>query len=454
MDIIGLLIPIMENLIAGCCFYKLANPFMECKKKTLGVGGVYFVTVLTLYIVPLILDSFLAYGIGSFAGFLVMCLLERKNYRQKAFIAVTFFSLRWFTLAMAEILYDMFYAFAEKSNFMLEHPELDLVLYIGVCVIYLVLEYVFMDAAIKCILKSYVYKYDEMSKKELVMLTMPSFMGITGCKIMWYYRHFFIAETRTNSEIYDVFMLLYYAAAIASVVVVIVLYQQIKQEQEKTLQNEMLAAQMENIRHHIEQVENLYRNIRSIKHDMTNHIITLERLYSVDKKEAKAYSDELRKALSKAAGRINSGNPVTDVILQEMQDEARRRQIDFKTDFHYPAGSNVNAFDLSVILNNALQNALEYADKSNHPVVSIISYCRGNAYMIEVSNSFTGNLKWDEESGLPMTSKGKAEKSKTGTTHGYGLSNIRRVALKYSGDIAVDVKDGMFCLCVLLMVES
>ena len=151
---------------------------------------------------------------------------------------------------------------------------------------------------------------------------------------------------------------------------------------------------------------------------------------------------------------MNSGNPVTDVILQEMQDEARRRQIDFKTDFHYPAGSNVNAFDLSVILNNALQNALEYADKSNHPVVSIISYCRGNAYMIEVSNSFTGNLKWDEESGLPMTSKGQTEKSKTGAIHGYGLSNIRRVALKYSGDIAVDVKDGMFCLCVLLMVES
>ena len=453
MDIIGLLIPIMENLIAGCCFYKLANPFMECKKKTLGVGGVYFVTVLTLYIVPLILDSFLAYGIGSFAGFLVMCLLERKNYRQKAFIAVTFFSLRWFTLAMAEILYDMFYAFAEKSNFMLEHPELDLVLYIGVCVLYLILEYVFMDAAVKCILKSYVYKYDEMSKKELVMLTMPSFMGITGCKIMWYYRHFFIAETRTNSEIYDVFMLLYYAAAIASVVVVIVLYQQIKQEQEKTLQNEMLAAQMENIRHHIEQVENLYRNIRSIKHDMTNHIITLERLYSLDKKEAKAYSDELRKALSKAAGRINSGNPVTDVILQEIQDEARRRQIDFKTDFHYPAGSNVNAFDLSVILNNALQNALEYASKDANSFISVLSYRRNNAYMIEISNSFKGNLKWDTESGLPMTSKGKMGGHRFEKVYGYGLANIRRVAEKYAGDIAIDLKDEIFCLSILLMME-
>lgn len=67
--------------------------------------------------------------------------------------------------------------------------------------------------------------------------------------------------------------------------------------------------------------------------------------------------------------------------------------------------------------------------------------------MIEISNSFSGSLKWDEERELPVTSKEKTE------GHGYGLSNIRMVARKYAGDIAIDVKKNEFCLSVMLMME-
>ena len=73
--------------------------------------------------------------------------------------------------------------------------------------------------------------------------------------------------------------------------------------------------------------------------------------------------------------------------------------------------------------------------------------------MIEISNSFTGNLQWDEERGLPVTSKEKTEDHGYGQTHGYGLSNIRMVAGKYSGDIAIDLKDDEFRLSIMLMME-
>ena len=102
-------------------------------------------------------------------------------------------------------------------------------------------------------------------------------------------------------------------------------------------------------------------------------------------------------------------------------------------------------FDTSVILNNALQNALEHT--AENAFVSIRSYHRNNAYMIEITNSFTGDLQWDPESGLPVPSKRNAQ------GHGYGLSNIRRVACKYAGDIAIDIKGGNFCLSVMLMME-
>ena len=47
--------------------------------------------------------------------------------------------------------------------------------------------------------------------------------------------------------------------------------------------------------------------------------MTLERLYEKNElEEAKRYSTELKMVLAKAAGTIKSGNPVTDVILQDL----------------------------------------------------------------------------------------------------------------------------------------
>ncbi len=196
-------------------------------------------------------------------------------------------------------------------------------------------------------------------------------------------------------------------------------------------------------------MEELYQNIRGIRHDMTNHIMTLEKLYAgKEAKEARDYAGNLKAALAHLTGEIKSGNPVTDVILQEQKSEAEKKNIRFQCDFHYPAGVKVNAFDISVILSNALQNAIENAGDKKTSYVSILSYRKKNAYMIEVSNSFTGNLQWDAENEIPVTSKRKMD------GHGYGIMNIRRVARKYAGDIDIVYGDGEFRLSILLMVEE
>lgn len=446
--------PIMEILIAGYCFYRLIKPFMDHSKRVFCVGIIYILTMLALYFVPLNFEYIMAYGIGVFVAFLVMCRLDRKNYGQKIFLSVTFFALREFAYAMAEILYDGLYHLAGNTEYMRTHQKMWFALYVVVCIIFLVLEFGFMIFGIWCILKNYRNKFEEMTKKELFVMIIPSLMGLAGYEIIWYYRRFYLKEKGELLTVYDFLSLLYYAVAVVTIVVMIVLYQDIKTGQREKLQNELLAAQLENTKKHIEQVEDYYQNIRSIKHDMTNHLITLERLYAGNQeKEAKDYGKKLREALSEAAGRISSGNPITDVILQEAQNEAEKRNIHFETDFHYPTDSNVNAFDLSVILNNALQNALDYTDKSDNAFVSVLSYHRNNAFMIEIGNSFTGQLQWDKESELPLTSKEKSDGHGYGKVHGYGLANIRMVAGKYSGDIAIDLKDEVFCLSIMLMME-
>lgn len=439
---------IIEIFIMGFCFFLLAAPFMQRKKRALFVGAAYSLIMLIFYIIPPHNDYYVLYGIGILTAFLVMCAADRRNLCQKIYITAVFFPLRLLTCAMSEIIYDRTYDFFLQTDFMAAHSNMDFALYVGVCALYLMLEFAFMAAAVRFILKAYSYKHTDMAKKELIMLIMPSVLACTGFEILRYYRGFYISETGKTTGAYDLLSLLYYTVSVITIVVTVALYQSIKARQEDKLQNGLLAAQIDSLKLHINHAERLYGDIRGIRHDMNNHLITLERLYAGGQTdEARDYGAGLKTALSVTDSEIKSGNPVTDVILQGAENEAKQKGFSFHSDFCYPSESNINAFDLSVILNNALQNALEHAVCRPEPYISVISYRRNNAYMLEISNSFSGTLKLNSENGLPVTSK----EAKDG--HGYGLTNIQRVAEKYSGDIEIVQKDGEFRLIVMLMTE-
>ena len=410
---------IAEMAVTGFFYAGLTKPFLQNKRGAYCTSAVYFGVMLVFYIFAVRMDYYLINGIAFSAGFGVLCWIDRQNYAQKVFLTVTFFSLHWFVFEMAEILYDNIYRYAEQTKFMAAHLDLWLALYVSMLCIHLAAKSVLTAISNICIIKAYTYKQAKMSKRELLMLCVPSVTGMAGFEILRYYRDFYIRAAGKSIESYEVLALLYYAVSVAAVVVVVMLYQSIWANQREKLQNELLAAQMGSIQQHIRQVEYLYQDIRSMKHDMANHLLMLERLYAGNKAaEAKAYSAELSAAFSEAAGELRTGNPVTDVILQEQKNEAQNRNLEFHSAFQYPSGTTVNAFDVSIILNNALQNAVEYAVQ----YVVIRAYRKNNAYIIEVKNDFAASLKWDTESGLPATSKQRED------GHGYGLSNIRRVS--------------------------
>ena len=58
-----------------------------------------------------------------------------------------------------------------------------------------------------------------------------------------------------------------------------------------------------------------------------------------------------------------------------------------------------------------------------------------NAYLIQVKNSFSGELSLNPDTGLPETSKDDIE------SHGYGLRNIKRITEKYYGTIQLEQKE-------------
>lgn len=139
--------------------------------------------------------QFSAYMLGVVAAFLVMYVQDRRNIYQKIFLAVTFFSIRWLAVAMADRLDDFITKALVFGNTIAGRQWLQYGLYAGTRILDIVLCIVFLAVAIGLINKAYVYKNDEMSGKELVMLIMPSLVGVTGYGILQYYLNIYEKDT-------------------------------------------------------------------------------------------------------------------------------------------------------------------------------------------------------------------------------------------------------------------
>lgn len=436
-------------MITGIYFGKFVCPYIKKKKGAVTVSIVYITIMLVLYMIPPQIDNFSAYLIGVIAAFLAMYVEDRRNIYQKIFLAITFFSIRWLTVAMAARLDDLVTKALVFRNMSAEKVWLQYGLYVGTRVLDIVLCIAFIAVAIGLINKAYIYKKDEMSVKEMVMLIIPSLVGVTGYGILQYYLMIYERDTGKNLidtyGFYGALSFLHYLISIVAILVVIVMFQNWKEMQEEQRGQELVLNQISDMKKQIEEVEKLYRDIRSMRHDMGNHIQTLEHLVAHNNMDdATEYLEHLKNEWDEVSPEIKTGSPVIDVILMEKLREAKERQIRFLSDFHYPQNTKLNAFDLSVIMNNALNNCMENVSRDD-PYISIYSFRKNSIFMITIKNSFVGHLNFGD-SDLPETTK-------SGREHGMGLNNIRRVARMYMGDISLEQGNEEVILSIMMQVE-
>ena len=445
----------LMNMMVGYALLRFVKPFMKKRQTAVYAGAAYFAAMSLLDLIPVVIGNFTAYSMGVLAAFLVMCLTERERYRQKMFIAVTFFSLRWLSLYMIGALFQRIFLRMTYTSYMGGNEWGRFWSLAGMELLKLAFAFGVLQISTGLIVRHYADKGEDMTTREMLMLITPSVEGMTGYWMVKYYQSCIEGGMRAApSGLYYLVAFWHYGIWIATIVVVTVLFQKIRAKQEEELYDGMLSEQLNSMKRHIGQVENLYQDIRGLKHDMANHILTLEKLYGSDETAAaKEYAKELKAALNHADMDIKSGNPVTDVILREWKEEASKHEIRFRCGFGFPTGSRINAFDVSILLNNALQNAVENTAGEKDGLIEIRSYRNKNAFIIEIRNTFTGQLRWDTENMLPVTSKDKAADPAFGKKHGHGLRNMKRVAEKYMGDIDISAADGEFKLSVMLMME-
>ncbi len=209
--------------------------------------------------------------------------------------------------------------------------------------------------------------------------------------------------------------------------------------------------QTQALRARIHEAEQFYTRIRGLKHEMRGHLTNIKGLAQSGEYESLTdYIAKLDESMSGFELTLQTGNPVTDVIVNEIRRQSLDLGIRFQVEFHYPDPGDYDAFDVGIILQNLLQNAVEACEKvdEGERFIVLIGKRKGRFFLIEVKNPFMGEVVFGQD-GLPITTK-----QEDAPMHGIGLSNVRREAEKYFGELELKAAQREFSATVLLQEGS
>ena len=234
----------------------------------------------------------------------------------------------------------------------------------------------------------------------------------------------------------------------AGILITIVSYQKMIGLQEEKEKYFVEQQQVHAIQERMEEVEQFYHGIRQMKHEMKNHLTNIKGLVrNGSYEEIEKYIDQMDESMNVFELTIKTGYTVTDVIVNDKQKAADKQGIQFQSEFSYPKSEGYNAYDIGVIINNLLQNALEACEKmiEGKRYIYLSGRQKKKFYLINVKNSFEGEVTFDIKTNLPLSTK-----EKDISLHGIGLSNVKREVDKYMGDVDIRAKKNEFSVTVLL----
>jgi signal transduction histidine kinase len=226
------------------------------------------------------------------------------------------------------------------------------------------------------------------------------------------------------------------------------LYDNISTQQKEKFEKLLISNQNTYYTKQLNLMKSSLESLRSFRHDMRNHLILLNSLV-----EENEY-DEASKVISQITGAIDvkneyaqSGNITVDSILNFNLQEAINKGISVSLELNIPERLNITPFDMSVILGNLLDNAINASSRleKDKRLDLKIDYKRGRLF-INLSNTYNGILNYKGDK-LITSNKDKE-------AHGIGMKNINAVLDKYDGVMEIDHTENIFTTIILLYLND
>lgn len=228
-----------------------------------------------------------------------------------------------------------------------------------------------------------------------------------------------------------------------------VMFFRMKQQHEMELEIAQLKQdQVEILERDYQALRQTYADNAKLYHDLHNHIEAIYQcLTQGDIKEATRYCEDLRTPVREISQTVWTGDKAIDYLISSKMALAEQEHIKTKVNIEYPHNTNIRSVDLTTILGNLLDNALEAAETAPELLRFLhLTVRRINAMLIiKVENGY-GEAPTQKNGNLLTSKMDKA-------SHGWGLKSVQTAAERYDGAINTEYADGIFKTVVTLSFQ-
>lgn len=211
-------------------------------------------------------------------------------------------------------------------------------------------------------------------------------------------------------------------------------YNKLKKETIKETYNKSYEKYISNIEIHD-------KSLKKIWHDLNNHIKILEGLDSDKKEDYMKYLDSIKGNIKRIPNTINTGNKLVDIILNDKAEEASMKNIYFDIKAIIPPDISVEDMDLSAMLFNTIDNAIEanLNLKEQKRYIKLKLYTKNIFLIYEIKNAYN-----------PYDDRNIYYNKKKYIYSGYGLEIVKDIINKYDGNIEIDKSKEQFAIRIML----
>ena len=454
-EIVNSILDIWKIAIQAIMFLVLwAAAFREKKSKRDGIAAVLFILA-NIGIGFVSCAGWVRYGISALAvmGYAGIC--YKKQIGKAVFAMLTFYNFHSLSYLMASSIYEKLINVMMKSLDMMKDNYLQEMYHcMTVGMFCLVFTYSVLFVAMVLILYRLMKDVTIMAWQDVILLSILNFVGSMITKII-----VGLLTVKIDDELFILFdekpdllwkMPLVAVLIFAGEAALIYFWQRYRillAERQKHFVEEQ---QVKAMKMRLEETENFYGSIRKVRHEMKNHMANIKGLTEAGEYgEIEEYVRRMDETMQELEYKYVTGNAVTDVIINDKCRRAEKAGIRFDADFRY--GGEIPVFDMGIILNNLLDNAIEACEKLETGKGFIrLSLKRKKQFLIlYVENSFDGAVPVSKGSPLPPTTKQSILPGII-TEHGIGLENVRDIAERYFGGVNIKVKRDVFHVTVML----
>ncbi len=169
-------------------------------------------------------------------------------------------------------------------------------------------------------------------------------------------------------------------------------------------------------------IEQSQEEIRQFSHDMKNHLLQIRYLEDID--EIHSYLDDVIADVEKISYVGISSNKMLNLIISKYSALCEKKRIKFVPEVKLANLKYVEDYDLSTLLNNLLDNAVEAAEMSEEKIIELNIFSKNRNFDGIIIKNTCERAPKHKNYELITTKKDKL-------LHGLGVSIVKKTLKKY-----------------------